>query len=199
MRPRIRFSLLGLMALVAYTAMACAALRYATELWASSLFTLAIFVYLFAVLAIVWREGATRAGWIGFLVFGGGYLLLANGPWPQADLVTNRGLGWIEQQIHGETPTPALNVATVSSPWINSTATFTTSQVLLWDTTTGRSLTSSTPSPAPTFVRIGHTLLSPLIGLLGVLAASWLCTSAERPRERNSSDSSSKPISGDTP
>jgi hypothetical protein len=195
----MRFSLLGLMALVAYTALACAALRYATELWASSLFTLAVLLFLFAVLAIALRSGPTRAGWIGFVLFGGGYLLLANGPWPQADLVTNPALGWLQQKIHGETPAPAVGMATVSTPWINTVNTFTTSQVLLWDATAGRSLTTSAPPSAPTFVRIGHTLLSPLLGLLGVLAASWLYTAGKPLHESDHLDTSSKPISGDSP
>ena len=96
--PRFRFSLLGLMARVAYAALACAALRYSTETWASSIFTLAILSQMIAVLCVVLLRGQSRAAWIGFLVFGGGYLFLSSGPWPQADLITNRGLDLVEPE-----------------------------------------------------------------------------------------------------
>ncbi len=191
--PPLRFSLLGLMALVAYVAMGCAALRYATPLLASSVFTLAVGLMMIAVLGIVLRRDQIRAGWIGFLVFGGGYLLITCGPWPQgnAHLLTNYGLAWLESKLHGETPqevplawTVSGNTAYAGSPYIDlgidrgvtPNLAFTSSMLVadrltLWDAASGRSLNPATQSP---FTRIGHALFSPLIGLIGVLLASWL-------------------------
>src|SRR5262245_18485591 len=104
--PPVRFSLISLMVMVAYVALACAALRYATDLWSSGMFTLAVVLQMVALLCTVFRREQTRAAWIGFLVFGGGYLLLTCGPWSHegSDLVTSQGLVWLGEKMHGEAP-----------------------------------------------------------------------------------------------
>jgi hypothetical protein len=166
---RFRFSLLGLMAVVAYVAVACAAVRYSTELWASGLFTLAVVLQMVAVVCVACRS---ESAWAGFLVFGGGYLLLALGPWSQSmpPLITSHGITWLDQKLHGEAPQTAA-FAVSGSPWVKSYTTVNASQILLWDATTGRSLNANVQ---PVFQRIGHSLLSPLFGLLGALATLWL-------------------------
>ena len=163
------------MLLVGYAAIGCAALRYSTDLWASGLFTFAVLLQMIAMLAVALRNGASRAVWIGFLVFGGGYLLLACGPWQQADLITSKGLTWLQQRAQGElvdavalTTTAPGSVGYVGGTFVNTT-TLNTSQLLLWDARMG---SSSTFMQSP-FLRIGHSLLSPLIGLLGAMSAAW--------------------------
>jgi hypothetical protein len=165
------------MALVAYAALACAALRYSTELWASSLFTLAIVLQMFAVLRVALHHGQPRAAWIGVLVFGGGYLLLSSGPWPQMDLITNRGLIWLSQKLHQD-PIEQQQATAVS---FATGTTLSASQVLLWDASMGRSLVP--PPLQPPFLRIGHCLLSPLFGLIGAIVASWLYATSRRSAE----------------
>lgn len=76
---RFRFSLAGLMAAVLIVAVACAALRFASELWASATLTITVGVLLTAILGVVLREGRIRAFWLGFSVFGWAYLALAFG------------------------------------------------------------------------------------------------------------------------
>src|SRR5688572_26253710 len=95
---RFRFSLLGLMAVVAYVAIACAAIRYSTELWASGVFTLAVVLQMVAVICIACRRESARAAWVGFMIFGGGYLILTSGPWSQSmpPLITTHGISWLD-------------------------------------------------------------------------------------------------------
>ncbi len=182
--PQFRFSLLGLMALVAYAAVGCAALRYSTDLWASSIFTLAVLAQMIAVLCIALRREQTRAAWIGFLVFGGGYLLLVTGLAPQTDLITARGLAWLEQKLHPAV-TSEFSLTTSSPPSIaysinsnSPVATLTTSRMLLLNAVNGQQIAS--PSQTP-FLRIGHGLLSPLMGLIGAWIAAWLYTTGRKP------------------
>ncbi len=75
MKPRL--SILGLMAVVLFVAVGFAALRSPTELWASVIFTLAVFILLVAVIKVVGQDGPERSFWLGFSVFGWGHLLLA--------------------------------------------------------------------------------------------------------------------------
>ena len=73
---KVRFSLLWLMALVLLVAVGFAALGNPTGLWASALFTLAVFLLCVAVLGAVFRHGRRRAFWVGFATFGLAYLVL---------------------------------------------------------------------------------------------------------------------------
>ncbi len=70
----MRFSLLTVLLLTAFAGIASAALIGASPLWVSITYTAAIVSLLVAILGIVYRRGARRAFWIGFLTFGCGYL-----------------------------------------------------------------------------------------------------------------------------
>lgn len=78
-RPRVSVS--GLAAIVLVSAIGVAALRGESSLWAGSLLLLDLAIFAFAVLAVIYREGARRAWWAGFALFGWGYLAIAFGPW----------------------------------------------------------------------------------------------------------------------
>jgi uncharacterized membrane protein YhfC len=69
-RPTI--SIRMLLAVVAFIALACTALVWANGIWATTLFTVALGVLLFAVVAAILRRGVKQAFWIGFAVFGWG-------------------------------------------------------------------------------------------------------------------------------
>ncbi|HJT32767.1 MAG TPA: hypothetical protein VJ783_12060, partial [Pirellulales bacterium] len=77
----IRFSLTGLFGATLFAACVAATLRYATRLWADTLFTLVLITVAVAALGALYRKGAARAFWLGALVGSGGYLFLAYGPW----------------------------------------------------------------------------------------------------------------------
>ena len=74
---RIRFSIAGLMAAVAVAALAVAALRASTPAWAGAMLMLVWGVLGLAILCTVYRPRSERAWWLGFALFGSGYLVLA--------------------------------------------------------------------------------------------------------------------------
>jgi hypothetical protein len=103
---KIRFTIGGLMAVVLVLAIDFAALRSANATWAGVLSLLTHGALGVAILGIVLRKGAERAWWLGFFVFGWGYLRLS--PWglvyptkPPTLLL----LEWL-RAISGSPPTP---------------------------------------------------------------------------------------------
>jgi hypothetical protein len=99
---RFRVPLAGLMLLLVPFAVGMAALHNPTEVWASTLFTLAILTLLIASLGAIGRRGRARMPFIGFTLFGASYLALVFSPsaWINSDrlrppaLVTVLLLDW---------------------------------------------------------------------------------------------------------
>jgi hypothetical protein len=81
---KFRFSIGGLMAVVLVLAIGFAALRNASQTWAGLMFLLTCGVLGLAVVGAVCRREAERAWWLGFAVFGWGYMILAF--WPSESL-----------------------------------------------------------------------------------------------------------------
>lgn len=71
-----QFSLLTLAGIVACFAIGSCALVYASTAWSSTLTTAAVLFLIVATLAAVYRQGRTRAFWLGCAVGGWLYLLL---------------------------------------------------------------------------------------------------------------------------
>jgi len=78
---RLQTSILAIVLVVATCAMAFTALRTASRLWYSALYTFTAFVLLFAVLAARFRRGPERGFWFGFAVFAWAFFLMGLGPW----------------------------------------------------------------------------------------------------------------------
>jgi hypothetical protein len=74
---RSRMTIAAMMAGIGLIDVAFAALRTASPLWASALFSLAAFATLAAAIAALATRGSTRVAWGGFAVARGGYLYLA--------------------------------------------------------------------------------------------------------------------------
>ncbi len=77
MRRSIRFTIAGLMGAVLAAAIGLAALRTASETWAGVMLLLTCGVLALAVVGVVCRGESERAWWLGFALFGWGYLALA--------------------------------------------------------------------------------------------------------------------------
>jgi hypothetical protein len=77
MRRTIRFSIAGLMGIVVVAAIGLAALRGASETWAGVMLLFTLGVLLLAVVGVVCRDESERAWWLGFALFGWGYMALA--------------------------------------------------------------------------------------------------------------------------
>ncbi len=74
---RVRFSIAAMMAVVAVTALMIAALRFSTAAWAGAMLLLVWGVLGLAIAGVICRKGGERAWWVGFALFGCGYLALA--------------------------------------------------------------------------------------------------------------------------
>jgi MFS family permease len=166
---RFRFSLSAMLLVIACFAVTCASLRFASGLLASIAFTSAVAALLFAVLGAVFRGGPERAFWIGFAVFGGGYLVFAFAPWfhgdtsPQAPmLLTSRLLALVHPPLqHPESPASGMsrgtNPSLAQSTW--------------------RQVYPAGPMLVPAwehFAQVGHSLLTLLAALVGGAIARWL-------------------------
>lgn len=78
---RFRISIGGLMAVVLVAAVGLAALRYGSEEWAALVTLMTLGLLALAILGTIYRRGDRRASWLGFALFGWGYMLLASGYW----------------------------------------------------------------------------------------------------------------------
>ena len=74
---RIRFSIAGLMFAVAMSAVLVAALRSGSPAWAGAMLMLSCGILGLAIVGAICRRGGERVWWVGFAVFGCGYLALA--------------------------------------------------------------------------------------------------------------------------
>ena len=75
-----RFSIANLLALIAILAVALAALRSPSYLWANVTFSFALGAVVLAVINVVFSHGAGRAYWLGFALCGGVYLAICSLP-----------------------------------------------------------------------------------------------------------------------
>jgi hypothetical protein len=82
----VRFPIAGLMAVVLFVALGLAALRNGSQTWAGATFLLTCGVLCLAVVGVVCGGEAARAWWLGFALFGWGYLALAF--WSSVELPT---------------------------------------------------------------------------------------------------------------
>ena len=76
-----RFSVRALMAVIVGCAVGIAALRNANDWWAGTMLQVALTAVGIAVLGAIFVRGREQAWWLGFALFGGGYLVLAVSPW----------------------------------------------------------------------------------------------------------------------
>jgi hypothetical protein len=95
--PYLRYYIGGILWAILIVAFGFAALREADDLWGSGLFSLTLGLLLAAVLLAVHRTGARRAFWLGFALFGWGYLSLSLVPSIEFRLITAQALAYLEQ------------------------------------------------------------------------------------------------------
>jgi hypothetical protein len=92
-----RFPIAGLMGAILVVALGLAALRNGTETWAGATFLVTCAVLCLALVGIVCRGEAKRAWWLGFALFGWGYLALAS--WCSLELPTMAALDAIAARL----------------------------------------------------------------------------------------------------
>jgi hypothetical protein len=92
-----RFSIVSILGAIVFAGFGFAALRQADDLWNSALFSLTIGLLLAAVLLAIHRTEARRAFWIGFALFGWGYLSVSLIPFTEPRLITTKALVLLNQ------------------------------------------------------------------------------------------------------
>jgi hypothetical protein len=193
---RIRFNIASLLIAVLFAAVGFAAMRESNETWESGLFTLTLLALLASILLAIHRRESRRAFWLGFALFGSGYLALSLVPPIESRLATTKALAYLDSKVPGRTQSFfTINVtgtisgtagnqvqAVAFSPQGNQIATTSSlGTVKLWDATTGR-LLAGWGGTTENFVKIGHSLLALLAGWFGGLLSRRLWR-ASRPPE----------------
>ena len=177
---RFRFSIASLIGFTLICGVAFAAFKESNDWWEKGTFTLLVLVLLAAVLLAIHREGARRAFWLGFALFGIVYLSLSVIPPVEARLITSQALSYLYSKLPGQSsPNIVLTITTteypaanVQNPTIgyNSTgtqlATMNNGSVRLWNATTGKPL-KWWGGTIENFVKIGHTFIALLLAWLG--------------------------------
>lgn len=165
----LRFTLAQLMAVVFLFGVGFAALRSASQVWSSAVFTLTVIVLSAAILGAMGRRGRARMTWAGFALFGWIYL------------VTTFGLGG---EGNGVTAPPHV------TRWV-----FDYWDAQRWSyprfesASPGEKLFSPLPPPpglvispdAHQFRRIGHCLTAILFGFVGAIAGRILAPRNDPP------------------
>jgi hypothetical protein len=174
---RIRFSIAGLLGLVLFVAVALAALRDANDLWDSGVFSFTLGLLLVSILLAIHRTERRRAYWLGFALFGGGYLVASLIPPVESRLLTTKGLTYLDSKVPGRETTLGLSVRwfsknpnpvvgyVFSADW-QTAATNPQGTIRLWNPSTGR-LLAGPSATSENFVRIGHSLLALIMAFGG--------------------------------
>jgi hypothetical protein len=147
----VRFPIAGLIWAVTFAALGLAALRNASEVWAGATFLATCGVLCLAIVGVVCRTDESRAWWLGFALFGWGYLALAF---------------WSPYAL----PTTAL--LHVLEAWMGATHQFEGGRrsAMLAGSFGG----ASDGWPDEHFAQIGHCLLALLAALLGGVSSTLL-------------------------
>jgi hypothetical protein len=169
---RIRFTIGGLLVVVVFLAVAIAALREATDLWDSVVFTATGALLLASVLLAVHRSGRKRAYWLGFALFGWAYLAASLVPAVETRLATTKLLAYVDAKIPGRSvvftvsfgtsnpnPTWGGSQAIAFSPNGQTLTARTNGTFRVWNAATGALLGGSSGT-SEAFLRIGHSLLA---------------------------------------
>src|SRR5215208_3826450 len=77
----MRFSIRWLLGMIIFAAVGAAATARPSSWWASGLWTFAIAMLCTSLIGSIVRQGAKRAFWISFAIFGWMYAVLVFAPW----------------------------------------------------------------------------------------------------------------------
>ena len=173
-----RFNIASLLFVVLVLAVGIAALRESNEIWDAGVFTLTLGVLLVSIILAVHRRKARRAFWLGFGLFGFGYLVLTLVPTIESRLLATKGLAYLDSKVPGRTHNQVRAVA--FSPQGKRLATSSLGTVKVWDARTGR-LLGGRAGTTENFVRIGHSLFALVAAWLGGLLSCRLWRVSRHP------------------
>ena len=103
---RLLYSMAGLMCSVAIVAISIAALRFPSDQWLEVICMLTLVVLASGIVGLVCHRGAARAWWLGFTLFGWGYLAVLafrrcclHAEWDAFPVATTRLLNHLQEQM----------------------------------------------------------------------------------------------------
>jgi hypothetical protein len=187
-----RFSIRALMAVIVAAAIGLAALRNADELWAGMMLLAALAAVGVAILGAALMRSGERAWWLGFAVFGGGYLALSVGLSDtfRLELRTTHLLGhlhavifasdaryWLLEKQELEAELAKKKQAAQNSAYDPAVAAMTRSIRAIQAQMTANKNAGLRYGP---FQRVGHALFALLAGLVGGTVAVWFYTKRAR-------------------
>jgi hypothetical protein len=167
-----------------------AALRNASDLWAGMMLLVALASVGVAVLGAVLMDDRERAWWLGFAVFGGGYLVAALSP-VRSELATTHLLEYVTARVGGsqvatfevsrmDGSTQLFRLVTQDGGVIarklpDSVVSSTPTSDLLTSMVPANRWLSALPGAAShdPFLRVGHSLFALLAGLVGGMIGTW--------------------------
>jgi hypothetical protein len=172
---RLRFTLAQLMGVVIFIGFGFAAMRSATVLWSSMVFTLTVAVLTAAILGAMARRGRARMIWAGFALFGWIYLSTTFWPWAAGNgvtappYVTRWALDYSDAKLWAQTG--AVRVETAHP-----------GEMLYPRVAPGFSPQSFPIAPDSLhFRRIGHCFAAILFGFVGAVVGRLMAVKDERP------------------
>ena len=184
---RIRFNIASMLGIILVLGVGFAALRQASDLWDSGVFTVTLGVLSISILLAIHRTDKSRAFWLGLALFGSAYLGLSLVPTIESRLITNRALAYLDSKVPGRSLTTiggdGLRIwgtasGTFGNDFQNLKLTADGDQVVgVWDATTGK-LLGGWRGTTEHFVRIGHSLVALLVGWFGGQLSRRLCRSS---------------------
>jgi len=153
------------MLLVAAVALAMSAARSPTSVLAAAEFSGSLLLMLGGILGVIYGRGARRAFWVGFELFGWGYLVLAFGPWfameVQPHLASTRLMAELYPILHSSPPS-AKTFAYVKDMDLYSYAYRDYDTLVMWERN------------RMNFIRSGHAAFAQLLALAGGFLARRL-------------------------
>jgi len=175
---RIRFTIASLLVVVLFVAVGFAALREASEIWDSGLFSLMLGVLLISILFAVHRHESKRAFWLGFAIFGWIYVGLSLVPSVEPRLITTKALTYLDSnfitgQIWGNVPDNQKE-HTIAAPFEGFIVKKRNQDGLLMTYYT--SLLAGGGGTTENFVRIGNSLLTLFMAWLGGQLSRYIYT-----------------------
>ena len=185
---RFRFHLGTLVMIVLLFGVGLAALRESNDSWDSGILSVTLGVLLISVSLAVHRNESRRAFWLGFALFGWVYLGLSLIPPIESRLITTKALAFLDSKVKRSLPgglayfdydnDGALDLYVVNNTksntlipntgngdWIADVTAAGSNPTRFTNILAGRSLAGF--GSAENFIRIGHSLVTLIMALLG--------------------------------
>ncbi len=185
MRRSIRFSIAGLMGVVLLAAVGLAALRNSSETWAGVMLLLTCGVLALAIVGVICRAESERAWWLGFALFGWGYLALVFWSWNNDGsprLPTTVWLDMLAAKLHLPTDGMGGMGGGMRSTGIVPLG-------VIWGTFGGFGGNATGTGTYGAYAQVGHCLWALLFAVLGGSLARFLFASPASRSETRPTDS----------